>query len=100
MSGDHTETDRTRDEADRQKEYMKGGKGRRDEVGRSGIFPFSSRDAPADGEVVSERDLVGHKGPRGKPSFETESRNRRGRLEAVTAAVSGRRGGQAASPRS
>ncbi len=48
----------------RQNEYMKGGKGRKDEVGGSGIYPASSSDAPAGAEIRSEGGLVGHKGPR------------------------------------
>jgi hypothetical protein len=47
-----------------QSDYMRGGKGRRDEVGGSGIYPASSTDAPADAEIRSEGDLVRHKGPR------------------------------------
>lgn len=43
-------------------EYMRGGKGRKDEVGRSGIYPASSPDAPGDAEVRSEGDLVRHEG--------------------------------------
>lgn len=49
-----------------QDEYMRGGKGRKDEVGGSGIYPASSPNAPGDAEVRSERDLVRHKGPRPK----------------------------------
>ena len=52
-------------------DYMRGGKGRKDEVGGSGIYPASVPDAPADAEVRTEGDLVGHKGPKadrsGKP---------------------------------
>src|SRR5438128_6356996 len=55
---------------DRQHEYMKGGKGRRDEVGRSGIYPMSSPDAPADAEVRTEAGLATHKGAPQKPSNE------------------------------
>jgi hypothetical protein len=53
----------TRPEADRENEYMKGGKGRKDEVGGSGIYPASAPDVPADAEIRSEAGLVGHKGP-------------------------------------
>lgn len=56
--------------ADHQSEYVKGGKGRKDEVGRSGIYPASSPDAPADAQVRSEGELVGHKGPRPQLPFE------------------------------
>ena len=48
--------------ADRESEYMKGGKGRRDEVGGSGIYPASAPNVPADAEVRTEGDLVTHKG--------------------------------------
>jgi len=52
------------DERDRQKnredEYGKGGKGRKDEVGRSGIYPASAPDAPADAEVRTAGNLVHH----------------------------------------
>jgi hypothetical protein len=57
-------------EADRSSEYVKGGKGRKDEVGGSGIYPASSPDAPADAEVRSEGELVRHKGPRPQPTDE------------------------------
>jgi hypothetical protein len=50
----------------RNNEYMKGGRGRKDEVGGSGIYPASSPDAPADAEIRSEGELVAHKGPRPK----------------------------------
>ena len=43
-----------------QKEYMRGGKGRKDEVGKSGIYPASSPDAPGDAVIRSEAELVGH----------------------------------------
>ena len=52
----------------REQEYVRGGKGRKDEVGGSGIYPASSSNAPADAEVRSEGDLVSHKGPRQKPT--------------------------------
>jgi hypothetical protein len=44
----------------RQSDYMKGGKGRKDEVGGSGIYPASSPDAPGDAEVRSEGELARH----------------------------------------
>jgi hypothetical protein len=66
--------DQPRDERqskqDRQNEYMKHGKGRKDEVGGSGIYPASSPDAPANAPVRSEGELVSHKGPRQKPTDE------------------------------
>ena len=52
--------------SDRESEYMKGGKGRRDDVRGSGIYPASAPNAPADAEVRTEGDLVTHKGPRPK----------------------------------
>jgi hypothetical protein len=57
-------------------EYMKGGKGRRDEVGGSGIYPASSPDAPADAEIRSEGELAKHKGP---PAT-SEQRSKKGDL--------------------
>ncbi len=56
----------------RDNEYMRGGKGRKDEVGGSGIYPASSPNAPADAEVRSEGELASHKGPRQKPSDEQQ----------------------------
>jgi len=43
----------------RQDEYMKGGKGRKDSVGRSGIYPASAQDAPADA-VIRGQGEFGH----------------------------------------
>ena len=51
---------------DRASEYMRGGKGRKDEVGGSGIYPASASDAPADAEIRTPAEFVGHKGPRAK----------------------------------
>jgi hypothetical protein len=65
--------DTRQSERNRQKEYMRGGKGRKDEVGRSGIYPGSLRDVPADAEVRTPGDLVSHKGPRQKPANEPDS---------------------------
>jgi len=62
-------------EKDRQNEYIRGGKGRKDEVGGSGIYPASSPDAPADAEVRSEGELVSHKGPAKKPTDEPAAKN-------------------------
>lgn len=61
---DENAPDTTRDE------YMRGGKGRKDEVGRSGIYPASSPDAPGDAEVRSEADLVRHEGAARKSDHE------------------------------
>ena len=44
--------------------HIQGGKGRKDEVGGSGIYPASSPDAPADAEIRTEAELARHKGPR------------------------------------
>ena len=49
-------------------EYMKGGRGRKDEVGGSGIYPASSSDAPGDAVIRSEGELAHHSGPRRKPT--------------------------------
>jgi hypothetical protein len=62
-------------EQKRQDEYMRGGKGRKDEVGGSGIYPASDPNAPADAEVRSEGGLVSHKGPRQKPADEQSPKN-------------------------
>jgi hypothetical protein len=50
-------------EKDRQDEYVRGGKGRKDEVGKSGIYPASSPDAPRDAVVRTEGELAAHRGP-------------------------------------
>ena len=55
---------RNESEKTRSDDYMKGGKGRRDEVGGSGIYPASSPDAPDDAEIRSEGELAKHKGSR------------------------------------
>jgi hypothetical protein len=65
--------DKRRSEQD-QSEYMKRGKGRKDVVGGSGIYPASSPTVPADAEVRTEGDLVRHKGPRQKPTDEQGSK--------------------------
>jgi hypothetical protein len=57
-------------ETNRPDDYMKGGKGRKDEVGGSGIYPASSPDAPGDAEIRSEGELARHKGPHQKPGDE------------------------------
>jgi hypothetical protein len=41
-------------------DYVRGGKGRKDEVGRSGIYPASAPNAPADAEVRSPGELGRH----------------------------------------
>jgi hypothetical protein len=56
------EKNRARESADeREREYVRGGKGRKDEVGGSGIYPASSPDAPGDAEIRSEGDLGHHR---------------------------------------
>jgi hypothetical protein len=49
-------SERQRDNDD----YLRGGKGRKDEVGRSGIYPASAPNAPADAEVRSPGELGRH----------------------------------------
>jgi hypothetical protein len=44
-------------------DYLRGGKGRKDEVGHSGIYPASAPDAPADAEVRSPGELGRHANP-------------------------------------
>jgi hypothetical protein len=55
---------------DRESEYIRGGKGRKDDVRGSRIYPTSVPDAPAHAPVRSEGQLVGHKGPRPKTTDE------------------------------
>jgi hypothetical protein len=55
-------------------EYVRGGKGRKDEIGKSGIYPASSADAPADAAIRIEGDLVSHKGGRPRPKDGRPSR--------------------------
>jgi hypothetical protein len=65
-------TDQSRDQSNPTSadEYMRGGKGRKDEVGGSGIYPASSPNAPGDAELRSEGELAAHKGPRPKSTSE------------------------------
>ena len=46
-------------------EYVRGGKGRRDEVGPTGIYPASSANAPANAEIRGQEEL-GHMSSRGE----------------------------------
>ena len=46
-------------ESDRN-EYVRGGKGRKDEVGPTGIFPASGGEAPEDAETMGQEEL-GHR---------------------------------------
>jgi hypothetical protein len=55
------EENRTRESDERERDYVRGGKGRKDEVGGSGIYPASSPDAPGDAEILSEGDLGHHR---------------------------------------
>jgi hypothetical protein len=56
---------------DPQTEYMRGGKGRRDEVGRSGIYPASWPDAPRNAEVRTAGEFAHHgETPHAKPDEE------------------------------
>jgi hypothetical protein len=44
-------------------DYVRGGKGRKDEVGRTGIYPASSvGDAPEDAQAIGQEEL-GHRSP-------------------------------------
>jgi hypothetical protein len=60
IGGDMRKKDRQEQASDA--EYVRRGKGRRDEVGRSGIYPASSADAPPDAEVRGQEEL-GHISP-------------------------------------
>jgi hypothetical protein len=51
---------RTRESDERERDYVRGGKGRKDEVGGSGIYTASSPDAPGDAEIRSEGDPGHH----------------------------------------
>jgi hypothetical protein len=44
----------------RDRDYVRSGKGRRDEVGRSGIYPASLVDAPPDAKAIGQEEL-GHR---------------------------------------
>jgi hypothetical protein len=46
--------------------YVKGGKGRKDDVRGSRIYPASASDAPADADVRTVGDFVKHRDPRSK----------------------------------
>jgi hypothetical protein len=47
-------------------EYVKGGKGRKDDVRGSRIYPASSPDAPVNADVRTVRDFVKHRSPESK----------------------------------
>jgi hypothetical protein len=55
---DKSSTDRAASDAENA--YMRGGKGRKDEVGKSGIYPASAENAPADAEIRGQDELVKH----------------------------------------
>ena len=57
---DEEDNDTRESDGEREREYVRGGKGRKDEVGRSGIYPASSTNAPGDAEIRSEGDLGHH----------------------------------------
>jgi hypothetical protein len=59
----------------KQDDYVRGGKGRKDEVGKSGIYPASAPDAPADAELRGEGELVSHTKPRRKPEDAEDDRD-------------------------
>ena len=62
----HQRRNAAQSQDERQSEYMKGGKGRKDEVGKSGIYPMSAPDAPAGAPMRTEGNLVAHRGSRKK----------------------------------
>jgi hypothetical protein len=64
MAGKGSDTNRRK--VDSSSEYVKGGKGRTDDVRGSGIYPASSPDAPSDAEVRTVHDFVKHRGPKPK----------------------------------
>lgn len=53
--------------AARANEYMRGVKGRKDDVRGSRIYPASDPNAPPDAVLMDESDLVKHRGPKQKP---------------------------------
>ena len=64
------QTRRQPDPKEKESEDMRSGKGRKDEVGGSGIYPASSPNAPGDAEIRSEGELGHHREPRVKPANE------------------------------
>lgn len=69
-----TKQRRNAPETSRSDNYVRGGKRRKDEVGRSGIYPASSPDAPGDSEVRTEGGLARQRGPQRKRSDEEGSK--------------------------
>ena len=55
--GNHPAVERSEDD------YVKGGKGRKDEFQGSRIYPASAPDAPRDAEVRTVGDFVKHRSP-------------------------------------
>jgi hypothetical protein len=58
--------DMDQQKVERQDDYMKGGKGRTDDVRGSGIYPASAPDVPSDAETRTPSNFVQHKGPKPK----------------------------------
>jgi len=48
---------------DPQSDYIRGGKGRKDDVGKSGIYPASAPNVPPDAEIRTEGGLAHHGEP-------------------------------------
>jgi hypothetical protein len=57
-------SDKSQPTVNRSSEYMKGGKGRTDDVRGSRIYPASAPDTPNDAEVRTAQDFVKHRGPK------------------------------------
>jgi hypothetical protein len=58
-------------------EYIRGGKGRKDEVGRSGVYPMSSLneiETPDGAEIRGQGEFVRHTGPRERKNEEQDVR--------------------------
>jgi hypothetical protein len=45
-----------------EQDYVRGGKGRKDEIGRTGIHPASAGQIPDEAEIIGQEDL-GHRTP-------------------------------------
>lgn len=65
--------DQVNPERDPSSEYMRGGKGRKDEVGGSGIYPASSPNAPADAEIRGQGELGRSRRPISTPEEDSTS---------------------------
>ena len=64
MAGKSSDTTQRKD--DQSSEYVKGGKGRTDDVRGSGVYPASSPDAPGDAELRTVQEFAKHRGPKPK----------------------------------